>query len=306
MKLTEVVLELKSRSDRVEIFPFGDVHIGKSNCAESAVKKQINYILSRAEKPGIKVIVVFGGDICDYIQPGDRKRFNPNTLADWAYDGSAETIRETLNNINSAELKRAIQIFSPLKPFAIGGIEGNHEFAAMQYNNRNVHQEFCDAMEMSNLTDEAMIRIVFKNKVKRGAVRRSHINLYLQHGNGGGRSPGAEAIHLTRIRDEWEWADIVFRGDSHTFEKLAPKAVQYIPSSGSLPDRQLIRYRYAANWGCWVYSHKVGPSTYESRAVYPSRAMMSVKACVWPFYHYRAGKKDISGPKIELRDFSLL
>ena len=41
MKVVEVTINCESRSDRVEVFPFFDMHIGKANCNEGAIKKQI-------------------------------------------------------------------------------------------------------------------------------------------------------------------------------------------------------------------------------------------------------------------------
>ena len=52
MYLHDETIECKSRSDRVEIFPFYDTHIGKRNCSESAIRKQIRTIQQQEEKPG--------------------------------------------------------------------------------------------------------------------------------------------------------------------------------------------------------------------------------------------------------------
>jgi len=301
MRIIHHDIEVKRRSDRVEIFPIGDTHIGKSNCAERPLRQQVQRILTRSNRDDRQVCVLFGGDICDYVKPGDIKRFNIDSLADWLVSGSPKQIRERLNDVSAHQLKRAIKIFDPIKHLAVGAIEGNHEYSIRHYNNFDMHGKFCGTLQTENLTDEAMIRFRFKK-----GRQISIMKLYLQHGNGGGRTRGAEPNHLGRLIDEWEDADVVMRGHSHTFQKLPPKSVLYIPNRGKLPTHLLERYRYALNWGCWLYSHTIGPSSYESRAAYPARAIVTSKIVVWPFWKHVQDGQEITRPKIEIREYPLL
>jgi len=301
MKLIDHDISMPRFNDRVEFFIFGDCHIGKRNCNEAAIKKQVKEVVSRAGKSGRQVRVVFGGDVCDYVKPGDLKRFNVNVLADWMYAGDAATIRKRLNDVADHQLVRASDIFSPVKPFAIGGIEGNHEYSMVQHNNFDMQDKFCRNMGMPDLTDEAMIRVHFRFR-----SRSQTIKLYVQHGHGGGRTAGAEPNHLQRLRDEWEDADVVLRGHSHTSHVMLPKLVMYLPNGGDLPAELLQRHRYAANWGCWLDSHKVGPSSYESRAAYPARSMMTIKVVVWPFHKVTVRGQQFTQPKIEIREYAIL
>jgi len=254
MRIIDHTIELDKKSGRVEFFLFGDTHIGKRNCAEGPIRKQVAEVVRRAEKPGRVIRVLFGGDINDYVKPGDVKRWNVNVLADWIYKGTPAQIRKRLNNVAPEQLKRSLSMLEPLKPFAIGGLEGNHEFAMMQHNNFDMQAQFCDAMGMEDLTDEALIRVKFKYRTTTQTMK-----IYMQHGHGGGRTAGAEPNHLERLRSEWEDADVVLRGHSHTFGTLPPKPVMYLPNRGKLPAELLQRYRYAANWGCWLYSHRWDP-----------------------------------------------
>ena len=308
MRLLDVPIFLTSKSQRVEFFVFGDCHIGAKNCAEKPMRQQVREILKHAKQPDKHVRVFYGGDICDFIKPGDIKRFDMDCLADWFYEGEPCTIRERMKNVCEQQLKRASDIFKPLQPYSLGGIEGNHEQSMSHYNNQDVHQAFCNSLDMPNLTDECLMRIKFHYRPKRGQSRAAvrTMKLYAQHGNGGGRTAGAEPNHLQRLISEWEDADVVMRGHSHSFHKLPPKSVLYIPNSGDLPKELRQRYRYAANWGCWKYSHSVGPSTYESRAAYPARAMVTLKVVVWPFWHTTRNGVDIDQPKIELREYGII
>jgi len=300
MQLIDHRISLQKKTDRVEIFYFGDTHIGKRNCAEKAIRKQVSEVLKRSEMMPVRVL--FGGDLCDYVKPGDVKRFDINVLADWLITGGAATVRENLSNVANMQLKRAVSIFKPIAHLAVGAIEGNHEYSMMHHNNFDMQTAFCEQMGIPDLSDEAMIR--FRFALKNGSS--TCVKHYIQHGHGGGRTAGAEPNHLARLRDEWEDADIVMRGHSHIACKLLPKSVMHIPVAGKLPDELLERNRYAGNWGCWLYSHSRGPSSYESRASYPARAMLTMKSVIWPMYRVRTNGQDKMVPKIEMREYNIL
>lgn len=183
----------------------------------------------------------------------------------------------------------------PLKGRIIGALEGNHEYTIRKCHNEDIHGYICSSLETDNLTDEAIIRFRFTRKGGSSAV----VMVYLQHGNGGGRSYGAEPNHLGKLRDNWESCDIVLRGHSHTPHILPPKPVLYVPKSGKVPDELHIKHRYAANWGCWKYSHMSGPSSYESRANYPAHAMETCEILITPFAP--TSQKKETQVKIEMR-----
>jgi len=303
----EYQIKMKKKTDRIELFPLGDLHIGKSNCNEEAIKKQVREIVRRSQMPDRHVRVIFGGDICEFIKPGDRKRYNTNAIADWVLTGTPDQIRKRLNNVATEQLKRAVKILEPIKHLAIGAVEGNHEYSIMHYDNLDVQNMFCDAMGIPNLSDESLLRLNFIYTAPRAKTDNStNINIYIQHGCGGGRSVTAEPLHLARLRDKWEDAEIVLRGHSHTFCVLEPKPVKVLPKSGVVLDHLLIKHRYGANWGCWNNTHQIGNSTYESRASYPDRAMMSVKVVIWPMFRTRQGGTDRIVPKLEVRSYPIM
>jgi len=306
MILHDEVIDVQSKKDRVEFFVFGDCHIGARNCAEKPMRKQVQEILRHASKPNTHVRVFFGGDICDYVKPGDIKRFNIGVLADWLVSGTPDEIRKRLSNVCNHQLRRALSIFKPLKPYSMGAIEGNHEYSITHYSNFDMHTAFCEGMGIPDWTDECFSRIKFRLVQGKGTPKSRVVKLYAQHGMGGGRTAGAEPNHLQRLVTEWEDADVVMRGHSHTFHKLPPKSVLFVPNGGRMPDELRQRNRYAANWGCWKYSHSVGPSSYESRAAYPARAMVTLKLVVWPFWHTSRNGQELDQPKIELREYSIL
>ncbi len=303
MFLLGLPLYFKSRSVRLEIFNFWDAHIGKVNCAEKAIRKQVQEILKHEEDKDRLVRVILGGDLINAINPNDIKRFDFSELPDWLLDTkNVMTLKERLSDVIGQEIKRAVEIFSPIKHLIIGTLEGNHETKARISQNIAVQSVICDRLGIVNLTDEAFIRINCYRSNNASAI----VKLYVRHGYGSGRTPGAEPTKLKYMLDEWEDADICLSGHSHTFNRIPPKVVQFVPDKGKMPKQMFCHYRFAANPGCWLYSHYVGASTYESRACYPARPMMTLKIVIWPFWSTMRQGSQMSCPKIELREYPLL
>ena len=295
MRIISRDIIVPDRNGEIEIYPMGDLHIGARNCNEKAMKKTKKTIASKRNAYWIG-----GGDYLESIKPMDIKRFDMSILPDWILDGDAGTIRARLNDMLQQQADRFRSIFDDVKSKCLGLVEGNHEFSIRKYHNQDIMGTLCRMMGTENLTDQTMIRLRFKH----GNLTRI-VFLYVRHGHGGGRSAGAEPNHLQKMLDEWECADICLRGHSHTFGILPPKPVMYIPTTGAVPDELMCRYRYAANWGTYKMSHICGDSTYESRANYPARPMLTCKVVIQPFFRHYHNGKETTAPKIEVRAITL-
>jgi predicted phosphodiesterase len=279
MEIIERELEVKSNSDTFQLYVIGDVHLGAFNCAETHLRQFVEYLKS---KPN--ALWIGGGDYCNCITPSDVNRYDVRAMANWIFTGSAMNIKEALCDISKQERERFGEIVEPIKDKCIGLIEGNHEFQLMKHAHNGHHYVMCDELGVKNLTDCAFIRLVARNKIKGNG---SSIIIFLMHGRGGGRTPGAEPNHLARI-GQFVDADIILRGDSHTFRIEPPVPRLYIPHKGALPDECMEREVFKANWGCWLKSYARGPSTYDSRAAYPARPLRTVEAIIKPMHqHYK-------------------
>lgn len=304
MRIIEKIIECKSRTDRVEIFPFYDMHVGKANCNEGAIKKQIQEVQKRIDIPNRHVLTVLGGDVLNSISSSDRKRFDFSDIADWVAHGSPEEIKDALADLPNREIRRAKQLLGPIKHTIIGALEGNHERSLRKYHNMDVQERLCETLECQNLSDEAIIRLKFSRK---GGTITS-IVIYLRHGYGAGRSVGAEPSKLANMLAEWEMADVCLSGHTHTFCVLPPKPVAVLPvrtkKKGEL--ELLWKHRFAANPGCWLDSHSIGRGSYESGACYPARAFMTCKVVVWPFFTHYIERREVTIPKVEMRSYPIL
>jgi len=299
MYILEHTIQCNSRSDRIEIFPFFDLHIGKYNCDEIAVKKQVAEIIRRSKMPNRHALVFFGGDNMNSINAAGDKRFDFGELADWLVEGAALNVKEKLSDICGQEITHFCELFDPIKHLTLGAMYGNHEKTMKTRNNTNVHDAMCQRMGFTNLTDECLIVLHFKRNKRAGQT----VVIYARHGYGGGRTAGAEANKLERLVNEWECADVALSGHTHSFRIEPPKPSPYIHGLKSKMGLTLkYRSRWAANPGCWLLSHKPGPGSYESMQAYPARPMMTLKIVVWPFYH----NDNTERPKLELRHYPIL
>ncbi len=307
MRLIDKTFILNSRSDRVEIFPFYDCHIGKRNCYEHGIIKQRQEILAQAAKPGRQCCVIMGGDILDVISPKDI-RFDFNEVADWVLEGDADNIRDKLNDIARGQVKRGVELFEPIKHLILGNLEANHEKAIRRYCNTDVHKQFCDELGIEDLTDECVIRLIFKRKHDGLGIAIQVVKLFMRHGYGSGRSAGAEAMKVAQMMADGVAADcdVCLTGHTHSFYISPPVPVLYIPNRGKLPPELLLRYRYGLNPGCWLLSHKAGKGTYESQACYATRPIMTTKIVIWPFWGTSVQGYKMERPKIEIRNYTIL
>lgn len=302
MRLLDVNIKCGGRGDRVEIFPLWDIHIGKHNCNETALKKEVSEIVKRDKMDGRHVRVLLGGDAVNAVNPRDIKRFDFSDVADWLLAGKVADIKDKLTNMTTQEVKRVVEILKPISHLIVGAVEGNHEKTIRKRVNQDIQTELCEKLGVPNLSDEVLLRFRFD----RGYGAGSSIIIVARHGYGGGRSAGAEPMKLKAMLDEWGNADVCISGHTHTFCILPPQPLAWVPTRGEIPAELLWKHRFALNPGCWLDSHSIGRGTYESNGCYPARAFMTAKIVVWPFYRQYIGGKEYVSPKIEIRSYPIL
>ena len=291
MKLIDITIPCKSRTDSFFFYAIGDVHLGTLNCAESQLKRLVGRI---SKDP--KAYWIGGGDYCECIKPSEISRYEAEGLPDWILGPDAESARENLRDIVAAQHRRFKQIVSPITDKCLGLIEGNHEFNMRKYHNLDHHGFMCHNLGVEDLTSEAFIRLRFS---KNGGSVTRIVKLFICHGHGGGRTAGAEPNHLFRLAAQWR-ADIILRGHSHTFCINPPLVELSVPERGAMPDECMQYYKRAGNWGCWVKSYAVGPSTYVTRSAYPPRPLSTLEIEITP--HAHSHKDGPEQPKISMKE----
>lgn len=292
MKTAEYTFETDSRKTKYSLYSIGDAHIGALNCAESELIALVHKIAQDEN-----AFWVGGGDLLDAVILQDVKRFDVNSLPNWMVSGAANEIKKRVGDIVSAQKKRFLSIVGPIKHKCLGLIEGNHEEAIAKHHNRDVMAELCEALDVPNLTDCAFIRLRFKrlsSKQSGGVV----VTLFVCHGHGGGRTSGAEPNKLFKLAAD-KYADIILTGHSHSFHIHPPIPVLTLPHGGKLLKEPMIREKYVANWGSFMFTYKEGPSTYASRANYPVRPMYTVETTITPHHSHKIYAKDGTGEAVD-------
>ena len=296
MKLLNIDIDVTSRSEIFNLYPVGDAHVGAFNFTVKKFKKYVQRI-----KDDANALWIGGGDIIDAIILQDQKRFDPDNLPVWMLTGGPDKVRKKIKDILKSQLDYAEELLEPIKDKCVGLIEGNHEYSISHYHNRDITADLAKRLDTIELTDCAFIRFRFK----RLHQATTAIRLFICHGNGGGRTAGAEPTHLTRLAQERD-CEIILRGHSHIFHIMPPIPRLTIPATGDMPEHVLTHEVRAANWGAWVLSYANGPSTYDSRANYPVRPMCTVVAQIKPFCDIgRSTGLRCNKPRISLQELNI-
>jgi hypothetical protein len=262
-------VKMSSRSDSVTLYPIGDVHAGKANCMESALRKHVAKIVDTPN-----AYVLLGGDLIDCIHPADVKRFEFSGLAEWL------VTKEALGNIVQAQVNWIVDLLKPLAAQGkiIGALEGNHEHQYHKRHNHNVHAAICWGLGVPELTGSAYIRMQF-SRSKNDTIP---LKIFCQHESGCGRKAGASHNSLEEMGVRHANMDLCLEGHNHTCAVGTPIVQPDIPSKGRLSG-VFAKYVHVYNWGSWLLSSPEGPSLYEERARYPLRPSYTVAINIKPF-----------------------
>ena len=280
MRLIDKLIHQKSRSEKFYLYAIGDTHIGARNCAETYLARLVKKV-----KDTKNAYWVGGGDYIDAVKPQDSKRYTPECLPDWILTGDADTVRTKLLDIVRQERDRFYDIVEPIKDKCLGLVRGNHEATLTKFYNEDPHRWLCEEMGVPDLTDCAFVRMRFKR-----LTSVETIVMFICHGHGGGRTPGAEPNHLYRLASSKD-ADIVIRGHSHTFHILPPIVRLGVPHKGKLPYECQAFYTRAGNWGAWLRSYAAGSATYDSQACYPPRSLSTLEIILEPHKNQSQGTR---------------
>lgn len=200
-----------TRTDRMEIVPIGDIHIGNRVCREDRLRGTVKFI---AEDPSRRWIGT--GDYCEFIQRKD-PRFDPETLAEWI------TVRD-LGDLPRAQLNHFLGIIKPIAGQCLGLLAGNHEAAIYRHYERDIYSDIVVGVKRLGGFDpdhdlglgyNGWLRLKYyrsKKGERKAGVRK--IDISLHHGFVGGKLAGAKALNMQR----WLWShecDLAIFGHSH-------------------------------------------------------------------------------------------
>lgn len=169
-----------SRMDRIKLWHLTDLHLGAKACDEKLLQKQIDEIAADPYSYWIG-----GGDYIEAIGYLGDKRFQPDTLAPWAWGE---------NDIMGTQVKYAVKMLSPIAHKCLGMVGGNHEHAAQQYHGRELYWEVvCGVAQAGNIPPEDLalghqgfVVIPFRRGTPQSYGGGWHFTVRVHHGYGGG------------------------------------------------------------------------------------------------------------------------
>ena len=217
----------------IKIVPFGDVHLGNSNCREDKFRKLIKWVETKKD-----TYLIGMGDLIDCILPKD-KRFSPDGLKPY------QTVDDLKDEIT--------EILHPVKDKIICMLQGNHE------NHMEVDGYGCP---VKKICKELGVKYggfsTFVKLIPKPDTKQRSLTLWLHHGWFAGRKRGAKVNNLEDNLAYYD-ADVYLAGHSHDLWATRKSRIYW---SGS-------RDVTFGNTGTFLETSTRGTTSYSERANYP-------------------------------------
>ncbi len=202
----------RSRSDKIKVVYFSDIHWMAKACAEKEVMRTRDEI-----RDDPNTFWIGGGDYGEFIGFGDAKRFDPDAVAD--------RVRvKDLARLGKATYSAIRDIFEPIKHKCLGLIVGNHEKQYMRrHQQEDLHSWLCTELGVPNLEYSCFMDLVFTrtSKVKEPVLKSDPtrgpsraFRIFCHHGAGAAQTKGGKINRLTAFMKNFD-ADVYFMGHIH-------------------------------------------------------------------------------------------
>lgn len=182
----------KGTSNRLRVFPFGDLHVGSKHFNPRYIKKDLKQIDEDRENSRIIVI----GDVIENA--------NKSSVGAGVYEQSDDPI---------TQVKKAAQIFYPYRDLIDGIVTGNHEL-------RSYKSEQIDLMHLFACFLGLEDKYMGYSGIVGYSWNKRNYNVYVWHGAGGGGRPGSS---LNKIEDQVKVVDADVYLMGHVHRKIAYK-----------------------------------------------------------------------------------
>ena len=252
-----ITLDLPRNLKRIELHTFADEHIGDEHCDLKSLKERIQYV---AETP--EAYCVLNGDLIDNATKtsiGDcyANEFNP-----------------------MEQLRKAVELFSPLKDKIIAISHGNHENRTYRKEGIDLSYLLAAQLGLSDIytPTSAVIFLRFGEQSRKaketngsGNIRKVCYTIYMLHGSGGGRKEGAKAIRLADMASIVD-CDIYIHSHTHLpmVMRQAFHRIDTRNSSVACVDKLFVNTAANLNYGGYGEAGEFKPSSKRSPIIYLS------------------------------------
>lgn len=190
-----IKIDLPVNLAQAEIHVFADEHIGDKHCDMKRLMQRIEYVAKTQN-----AYCILNGDLLDNA--------TKTSIGD--------TYAQEFNPME--QLKRAVEIFGPVKEKILAVSHGNHE--ARAYRKEGIDLSYLIAQQLGvgdRYTDTSAMLFIRMGTPKRNhgdSSRKILYTLYCLHGSGGGRKEGAKMIRLADMASIVD-ADIYLHSHTH-------------------------------------------------------------------------------------------
>ena len=239
----------------LEIHTFADEHIGDEHCDMNRLLERIEYI-----KNTPNAYCLMNGDILDNA--------TKTSIGD--------TYTQEFNPME--QLKKAVELFEPIKDKILCITHGNHENRTYKKEGINLSYLIAAQLGLSDrYTPTSAVLFIRFGKQSRGAkesngsgeVRKMCYTMYVLHGSGGGRKEGAKVIRLADMASIID-TDIYVHSHTHlalimkqSFHRLDAKN-----STVSCVDKLFVNTAANLKYGGYGEAGEFKPSSMETPIIY--------------------------------------
>ena len=249
--------DLSRDISELELHIFADEHIGDEHCDMERLQSRIDYV---ANTPNAYCIL--NGDILDNA--------TKTSIGD--------TYTQVFNPME--QLKRAVELFSPIKDKILCITHGNHENRT--YKKEGINLSYLIARQLGleeKYTPTSAIIFLRFGQVSRGVketngsgnIRKVCYTIYTLHGSGGGRKEGAKAIRLADMANIID-CDIYIHSHTHLpmIQKQGFHRVDSRNSAVSNVSKLFVNTAANLNYGGYGEAGEFKPSSKDTPVIYLS------------------------------------
>ena len=251
-----IKIDLPRDLESIELHTFADEHIGDEQSDFKRLLQRIEYV-----KNTPNAYCILNGDLID--------------------NATKTSIGDTYTQVFSPmeQLKKAVEMFAPLKEKILCITHGNHENRSYKKEGLNIS---CLIAKQLGIEDRytptsatIFIRVGESTKGREsngsGLKRKICYTLYVLHGSGGGRKEGAKAIRLADMASIID-TDIYIHSHTHLpmVMKQAFHRIDTANSAVALVDKLFVNTAANLNYGGYGEAGAFKPSSKDTPVIYLS------------------------------------
>lgn len=253
-----IKIDLPKNLKSIELHTFADEHIGDEHSDVKRVQERIEYI-----KNTPNAFCILNGDIIDNA--------TKTSIGD--------TYTQEFNPME--QLRRAVELFSPIKDKIFLITHGNHENRTYKKEGINLSALIATQLGLSDryTSTSAVLFIRFMCGRGRTHYKPVRYTVYALHGSGGGRKEGAKAIRLADLASIID-TDIYIHSHTHLpmIMKQGFHRIDNINSAVSLVDKLFVNTASNLKYGGYGEAGAFKPSSTDTPIIYLNGEKKEFKA----------------------------